>query len=113
LYAKVLSQTNREHLISNIAGNLGNAKSAEIKARQRTSFIYNIFKQLLTLLQSPFSLRWTKVFLTPLPRQLVRRPSSRSKLRLRAMWSPSEPISAKQLLPLQGFKIRLQFLGAT
>jgi catalase len=38
LYTKVLSQTDREHLISNIAGNLGNAKSAEIKARQRTSF---------------------------------------------------------------------------
>lgn len=38
LYTKVLSQTDREHLISNIAGNLGNAKSAEIKARQLSVF---------------------------------------------------------------------------
>lgn len=112
LYTKVFSQTDREHLINNIAGNLGNANSAEIKARQRTSFIYYIFKQLLTLLQSPFSLRWTKVFLTPLLRQLVRRPSNRSKLRLRARWSPLKPILAKQRLQLQGFKIRLQSLGA-
>ncbi len=35
LYTKVMSDTDRKHLIQNIAGNIGNVKSAEIKARQR------------------------------------------------------------------------------
>ena len=35
LYTKVMNDTDRAHLIQNIAGNLGNVKSAEIKARQR------------------------------------------------------------------------------
>lgn len=38
LYNKVLDDTGRQHLIQNIAGHLGNVKSAEIKARQRKSF---------------------------------------------------------------------------
>ena len=35
LYAKVLDDTGRQHLVKNIAAHLGNVKSAEIKARQR------------------------------------------------------------------------------
>ena len=34
-----MSDTDRKHLIQNIAGNLGNVKSAEIKARQRKFLI--------------------------------------------------------------------------
>ena len=37
LYQKVFSDTDREHLVHNIAMHLKNAKSAEVKARQRTS----------------------------------------------------------------------------
>jgi len=33
LYQKVMSDTDRAHLVSNIAGHLGNVKSAEVKAR--------------------------------------------------------------------------------
>ena len=49
----------REHFISNVAGHLGKAKSAQIKERQRTSCIRDMlrFGQPLTLLQSLFSLR--------------------------------------------------------
>jgi catalase len=35
LYTKVLNDTDREHLIQNIAASLGGVQSAEIKARQR------------------------------------------------------------------------------
>lgn len=38
LYTKVMSDTDREHLVHNIAGHLRNVKSAEIKARQREFF---------------------------------------------------------------------------
>ena len=36
LYREVMNDTDRAHLVSNIAGHLGGAKSAEIKARTRT-----------------------------------------------------------------------------
>jgi len=39
LYTKVLSDTDREHLIQNVAVHLRNVKSAEIKARQRKLFL--------------------------------------------------------------------------
>ena len=35
LYQKVMNDTDRDHLVSNIAGHLGGAKSAEVKARTR------------------------------------------------------------------------------
>jgi catalase len=38
LYTKVMNDKDRQHLIQNVAGNLRNAKSAEIKARQRKFF---------------------------------------------------------------------------
>jgi catalase len=38
LYTKVLSETDRQHLVQNIAGSLGTVKSAEIKARQLSVF---------------------------------------------------------------------------
>jgi catalase len=38
LYTKVMNDKDRQHLIQNIAGNLRNAKSAEIKARQLSVF---------------------------------------------------------------------------
>ncbi|KAH9960660.1 catalase [Russula dissimulans] len=38
LYTKVLSETDREHLVQNVAGSLGTVKSAEIKARQLSVF---------------------------------------------------------------------------
>lgn len=34
-----MNDKDRQHLIQNIAGNLRNAKSAEIKARQRKFFL--------------------------------------------------------------------------
>lgn len=33
LYCKVMSDTDRDHLVSNIAGHLGGVKNPEIKAR--------------------------------------------------------------------------------
>lgn len=44
-----MNDKDRQHLIQNIAGNLRNAKSAEIKARQRKFFRYLIclFPQIL------------------------------------------------------------------
>lgn len=33
----MFSDTDRDHYVSNVAGHLGGAKSAEVKARQRTS----------------------------------------------------------------------------
>ena len=42
LYTKVLSDTDRKHLVQNIAGHLGTVKSEEIKARQRTSFTLSL-----------------------------------------------------------------------
>jgi catalase len=36
-----LSDTDRQHLVYNIATHLGNVKSAEIKARQRTFFSFS------------------------------------------------------------------------
>jgi len=38
LYTTVMSQTDREHLIHNIAAHLGSTKSADIKARQLSVF---------------------------------------------------------------------------
>jgi len=38
LYTKVMNDTDRQHLVQNIAGHLGNVKSAEIKARQLAVF---------------------------------------------------------------------------
>jgi len=38
LYTKVLDDTGRQHLVENIAANLGNVKSPEIKARQLAVF---------------------------------------------------------------------------
>lgn len=56
-----MNDKDRQHLIQNIAGNLRNAKSAEIKARQRKFFSlsYLIFslKSCLTPFQSLYSLR--------------------------------------------------------
>ena len=56
-----MNDKDRQHLIQNIAGNLGNAKSAEIKARQRTFFSFFFFlsylKPYLTPFQSPYLLR--------------------------------------------------------
>lgn len=37
LWQKVFSDVDRDHYVSNVAGHLKNAKSAEIKARQCTS----------------------------------------------------------------------------
>ncbi len=37
LWSKVFSDTDKDHFVSNVAGHLGNAKSAEVKARQRMS----------------------------------------------------------------------------
>lgn len=37
LWQKVFSDVDREHFVGNVAGHLKNAKSAEVKARQRTS----------------------------------------------------------------------------
>jgi catalase len=38
LWSKVWNDTDREHYVQNVAGHLGNAKSAEIKARQLSVF---------------------------------------------------------------------------
>lgn len=46
LYTTVMSQTDREHLIHNIAAHLGNAKSAEIRARQRMSSFFRPMSKL-------------------------------------------------------------------
>ena len=37
LWQKVFSDVDRDHLVGNVAVHLKNAKSAEVKARQRTS----------------------------------------------------------------------------
>jgi len=37
LWTKVFDETAKAHYVSNVAGHLGNVKSPEIKARQRTS----------------------------------------------------------------------------
>ena len=37
LYQKVFSDTDRDHLVHNVAVHIKNAKSAEVKARQRES----------------------------------------------------------------------------
>lgn len=57
LYTKVMSDTDREHLIQNIAGNIRNVRSAEIKARQRRflSLFHQNLSYLMTL-QSQCSL---------------------------------------------------------
>jgi hypothetical protein len=39
-----MNDKDRQHLIQNIAGNLRNAKSAEIKARQRKCFSLSYLK---------------------------------------------------------------------
>jgi catalase len=61
LYTKVLSDADREHLVHNIAANLRNVKSAEIKARQRkfflTSYPISFPRLCLTLSQLLYSLR--------------------------------------------------------
>ncbi|RDX41643.1 catalase [Lentinus brumalis] len=38
LWSKVFSDTDKDHFVSNVAGHLGNAKSAEVKARQLSVF---------------------------------------------------------------------------
>ena len=42
LYQKVFSDTDREHLVHNVAVHIKNAKSAEVKARQRTSSLNSL-----------------------------------------------------------------------
>jgi catalase len=39
LWSKVWDDEAREHYVQNVAGHLGNVKSAEIKARQRASLL--------------------------------------------------------------------------
>jgi hypothetical protein len=41
LWQKVFDNTAKDHFVSNIAGHLGNVKSSEVKARQRTSLSYS------------------------------------------------------------------------
>jgi catalase len=50
-----MNDKDRQHLIQNIAGNLRNAKSAEIKARQRKFFFVILSEFLLKTLIDAFS----------------------------------------------------------
>ena len=54
LWQKVFSDTDRAHFVGNVAGHLKNAKSAEVKARQR--MFPHLFVHALQMLTSPLQL---------------------------------------------------------
>ena len=57
LWQKVFSDTDRDHFVGNVAGHLGNAKSAEVKARQRSYLSLSFATSLLLNRDCSYSVR--------------------------------------------------------